>query len=126
MSRPNRQVKLPKWAPISEPHHVELPRWEALPQPEFTQRIPVKPNCTAPPAFTVRGKPGHTMIDLLDMLEDTEFEEMLTRVNGTRVGIRLEEETWFWLLESQAEATHTATQSSDFWDFTEPSEFESY
>lgn len=97
-----------------------LPRWEDLPSPRSTQIPPEE--LSRPSASVVRVKvkfePGRAMIDFLDMLEDTEFEYVLSLINRNRAAIRLlERELQEARAKSQAEAADKATNSRDPWDF---------
>ena len=117
MQQNNRQVKLPAWSAFAEPGPVTLPRWDALGSPDRTGLSPVEPSLPHKPIFKVRVKPGQTIISLLDLLEDTEFEHVLSRTNKNRTARRLLE-----LEIQQARDRFEAPHTPDFWDFTDRSQ----
>lgn len=99
------------------------PRWNASTSPSRTCLSPAEPNLPAAPIFTVQVKPGETIIGILDMLEDTEFEYVLSRTNKNPAAIRLlEKEIQQARAKSQAQAADEVTRSRGVWDFTERGE----
>lgn len=96
---------------------MTLPRWDALGSPDRTCPSPVEPSLPHKPIFKVRVKPGQTIINLLDLLEDTEFEHVLSRTNKNRTARRLLE-----LEIQQARDKFEAPRTPEFWDFTDRSE----
>ncbi|MCJ1269572.1 hypothetical protein MMC22_009464 [Lobaria immixta] len=123
MPRANRQIRLPSWTPFPGPHHVMQPKWNTSTSPNRTCASPAEPNSPAAPIFTVQVKSGQTIIDILDMLEDTEFEHVLSRTKKNAAAIRLlEKELQQARAKPQAKAADEVTSSRDVWDFTERSE----
>lgn len=103
---------------------MTLPKWEALPEPDRPWISPAESSIPASPVFTVQLHPGENIVDLLDMLEDTEFEDVLRRFNENRAAIRLlEQDTRRAKRKLRREVIHGRRHSHDFWDFMSINKF---
>ncbi|MCJ1428418.1 hypothetical protein MMC29_006328 [Sticta canariensis] len=123
MPLPSREIMSPRGWTFPNPHRTTLPRWEPLPGPSRTPISPVTPHLPEAPAFTIRIKREESIIDILDILEDSEFEDVISRLQGNHMGIRLlEQELRQARAKLRAEAAGKAKHSPDFWNFPEPSE----
>lgn len=123
MPLPSPELMSPKGSTFPKPRRTTLPRWEPLPGPSRTPISPVTPHLPEAPVFTVRIKQGQSIMDILDILEDTEFEDVIRRLQGNHMGIHLlEQELGRARAKLRAEAADKAKHSPDFWDFSEPSE----
>lgn len=123
MSGSNHQVRLPAWSPLPEPHGATLPEWDSL--PGYNRAWTPQPE---DPVFTVQLHAGEAIIDLFDMLQDTEFEDMLSRLHSNSVAIRrlekeiqkarlLERETRAARVKFQGKEADQESSSRSFWDF---------
>lgn len=103
---------------------MTLPRWEALAEHDHPWISPAESSLPASPVFTIQLQAGENIIDLLDMLEDTEFEDVLSRFNENRAAIRLlEQDTRRARKKVREEVRDGRTYSHDFWDFTSINKF---
>lgn len=123
MPLPSREIMSPRGSTFPKLHRTTLPRWEPLPGPNRTPISPVNSHLPEAPFFTVRINQGESIIDVLDILEDKEFEDVISRLQGNHMGTRLlERELRQEKAKLRAEAADKAKHSSDFWNFAEPNE----
>lgn len=122
MPLPSREVMSPRGSTVPKADRTTLPRWEPLPGPNRTPISPITPQLPETPIFTIRIKKEQSIIDILDILEDKEFEDVISRLQENHTGIHLlEREIRQARAKLRAEATNKARHSPDFWDFPEPS-----